>query len=179
MDANRFDTLTRTCLERPSRRGMLLGMASGLLASLPLALSREAVAKKKGKGKKKKKNAPPPPPGPTCSDGVKNGDETDLDCGGPDCPPCANGRLCTSNTDCGTARCGDGLGAGDTCQSCTSDGVCGSDDNGGCLCDSATGACFSDVTPTEFVQTGCPVCPLGSACRVFFDGFACVPLCGG
>ncbi|MCX7549262.1 hypothetical protein OS191_00245, partial [Xanthomarina sp. F2636L] len=25
---------------------------------------------------------------PTCSDGVQNGNETGVDCGGPDCAPC-------------------------------------------------------------------------------------------
>jgi len=28
------------------------------------------------------------PPCPSCTDGIQNGDETDIDCGGPDCPPC-------------------------------------------------------------------------------------------
>lgn len=28
--------------------------------------------------------------GPTCSDGIQNGDETGVDCGGSSCPPCAN-----------------------------------------------------------------------------------------
>ncbi len=28
------------------------------------------------------------PPAPTCTDGVMNGDETGVDCGGPDCPEC-------------------------------------------------------------------------------------------
>jgi len=32
-------------------------------------------------------NCAPVPPGPTCNDGVKNGDETGIDCGG-SCPPC-------------------------------------------------------------------------------------------
>lgn len=34
-----------------------------------------------------------PPPTPTCSDGIQNGNETGVDCGGPDCaecPPCTN-----------------------------------------------------------------------------------------
>jgi len=34
-----------------------------------------------------------PPPTPTCSDGIQNGSETGVDCGGPDCaecPPCTN-----------------------------------------------------------------------------------------
>lgn len=31
---------------------------------------------------------PPPPPAPSCTDGIKNGTETGIDCGG-GCPPCA------------------------------------------------------------------------------------------
>ena len=30
----------------------------------------------------------PEPDPPTCTDGKKNGDETGIDCGGPDCPAC-------------------------------------------------------------------------------------------
>ena len=29
--------------------------------------------------------------GPTCDDGIQNGNETGIDCGGPDCPPCNTG----------------------------------------------------------------------------------------
>lgn len=41
---------------------------------------------------------------PTCADGVTNGDETDLDCGGT-CPACAVGLACARPTDCRTATC--------------------------------------------------------------------------
>ena len=30
----------------------------------------------------------------TCDDGTLNALETDVDCGGPDCPPCATGSTC-------------------------------------------------------------------------------------
>ncbi|MEL6635121.1 MAG: zinc-dependent metalloprotease [Bacteroidota bacterium] len=33
--------------------------------------------------------------GPTCSDGIQNGQETGVDCGGPDCPPCSS--TCNDN----------------------------------------------------------------------------------
>ena len=36
---------------------------------------------------------------PTCSDYVVNQDESDTDCGG-SCPPCVDGRLCLSDSDC-------------------------------------------------------------------------------
>ncbi len=35
--------------------------------------------------------------GPTCTDGIQNGQETGVDCGGPDCPPCDTGGGCTQN----------------------------------------------------------------------------------
>ncbi len=41
-----------------------------------------------------------PPGGPSCSDGIKNGTETDVDCGG-QCPQACNiGQGCTYDTDC-------------------------------------------------------------------------------
>jgi hypothetical protein len=40
----------------------------------------------------------------TCTDGVKNGTETDIDCGGT-CGPCAIGMQCTASTDCAAGVC--------------------------------------------------------------------------
>ncbi|MDW8244999.1 MAG: hypothetical protein RMJ84_00335 [Sandaracinaceae bacterium] len=51
-------------------------------------------------------------PSPTCSDGMRNGSETDIDCGG-SCPPCADGRRCSSNSDCSSSNCSGGI-----CRSC-------------------------------------------------------------
>ena len=45
------------------------------------------------------------PIGPT--DGKKNGSETDVDCGGPTAPKCANGKACVSKTDCADDYCPD------------------------------------------------------------------------
>lgn len=39
------------------------------------------------------------PPEASCADGVLNGRETDLDCGG-GCSPCAESRVCVVNGDC-------------------------------------------------------------------------------
>src|SRR5688572_23304953 len=56
--------------------------------------------------------AEPPPStstgGDTCSDGVQNGDETDVDCGGPDCSPCADGGACLVDGDCESGTCDNG-----------------------------------------------------------------------
>ena len=42
---------------------------------------------------------------PTCSDSVLNQDETDVDCGGPTCPPCSNGKACETAIDCSSLQC--------------------------------------------------------------------------
>ncbi|MBX2872257.1 MAG: T9SS type A sorting domain-containing protein [Saprospiraceae bacterium] len=51
--------------------------------------------------------------GPTCSDGVQNGNETGVDCGGPDCAPCETEPTCDdgvqngseTGVDCGGPDC--------------------------------------------------------------------------
>ncbi len=45
-----------------------------------------------------------PAPTPTCSDNIKNQDETDIDCGGR-CGSCTNGRSCLINFDCQSNYC--------------------------------------------------------------------------
>ena len=40
----------------------------------------------------------------TCSDGIKNGNETDIDCGG-SCPSCEDGKSCLQNSDCSSNTC--------------------------------------------------------------------------
>jgi len=42
---------------------------------------------------------------PSCNDNVKNGAETNVDCGGPTCAKCAVGKTCAVNSDCATASC--------------------------------------------------------------------------
>ena len=44
----------------------------------------------------------------SCTDGVRNGDETDVDCGG-SCPACATGRACLHRTDCAAGHCVDNV----------------------------------------------------------------------
>jgi hypothetical protein len=43
---------------------------------------------------------PPTCAAPTCTDGVQNGQETDIDCGGPMCQACGIGQKCGIATDC-------------------------------------------------------------------------------
>ncbi|MBK6362661.1 MAG: T9SS type A sorting domain-containing protein [Saprospiraceae bacterium] len=108
-------------------------------------------------------------PTPTCTDGVQNGQETGIDCGGPTCPPCAS---CTdgiqngqeTGVDCGgpicpaCATCSDGIQngqetgvdcGGPTCPPCASctDGIRNGQETG--------------------VDCGGPICP---ACATCSDG---------
>jgi hypothetical protein len=47
---------------------------------------------------------------PTCTDGVKNGIETDIDCGGGSlCPACEAGKACALPGDCASRVCTDGI----------------------------------------------------------------------
>jgi len=41
----------------------------------------------------------------TCEDGVQNAAETDVDCGGADCPKCGLGGACAGDPDCGVGVC--------------------------------------------------------------------------
>jgi len=41
---------------------------------------------------------------PSCNDGIKNGDESDVDCGG-NCPSCASAHNCNINLDCQSGVC--------------------------------------------------------------------------
>ncbi len=84
---------------------------------------------------------------PTCTDGVKNGTESDLDCGG-GCPPCAVAKRCATGSDCTTAVCKDSV-----CQEATSsDGV-------------KNGA----ETDIDCGGPGNPVCAIGKGCATRDD----------
>ncbi|MEM3585371.1 MAG: MopE-related protein [Candidatus Woesearchaeota archaeon] len=98
---------------------------------------------------------------PGCNDGVKNGNETDVDCGGNSCDPCPDGKLCINNTDCNSK-----------------------------LCDNTTKRCIVNPHCTnhkkdsEYGETGvdcggkeCDPCPLGSSCILDSDcqkGLVCL-----
>jgi pectate lyase len=53
----------------------------------------------------------------TCTDGVKNGTESDVDCGGASCVKCGTAKLCTDGTDCQSGTCTAGQCAASTCGS--------------------------------------------------------------
>jgi hypothetical protein len=81
----------------------------------------------------------------SCEDGIVNGDETDVDCGGGSCPPCDDGEICEVASDCSSQVCDDGM----TCVSPTcTDGVI----NG-------------DETDVDCGGDSCPPCENGEMCN--------------
>ena len=48
---------------------------------------------------------PPPPPVDLCADSIQDQDETDIDCGGRICAPCATAESCLVNRDCESDFC--------------------------------------------------------------------------
>ena len=138
---------------------------------------------------------------PTCTDKVKNGDETDVDCGGATCPACATGLGCLKNGDClagicdaktktcAKATCTDKVKNGDetdvdcgglTCPKCTAGLTC--KNSGDCVsgvCDTKIGAC-AKASCTDKVKNGdetdvdcggllCPKCVTGKPCKTGGD----------
>lgn len=134
----------------------------------------------------------------TCSDGIRNQDESDVDCGGV-CGPCALNQSCYSSSDCvantfcvdGSCRfvgaCDDGIQnqdetdidcGGDACepcgdlQSCLISSDCQSNNCEGGVCQVAT--CDDGIQNQDEsdIDCGgvCPTkCPLGASCNVAGD----------
>ena len=195
MDSTAFDGLTRVLASDTTRRNMtrvLGGFVLGILALGPLP----GDAKKGGKKRKKKSKKrggneqdtntntpqspssppPPPPPSPTCSDGITNGGETDVDCGGGTCPRCAAGKTCANRNDCTTALC-----TGGTCQQCVAASDCGTDSDGSmCACrDSAAGTRICTKLNGRFIAGGtCADCVAGEQCTLPPGGAECLFSCG-
>ncbi|MSP61404.1 MAG: hypothetical protein EXR72_13865 [Myxococcales bacterium] len=79
-------------------------------------------------------------PAPRCANKVKDGGESDTDCGGRACLPCAHGRACTERCDCAQPFCHGGI-----CTSCTDNRHDGDESDRDC-------------------GGSCPKCALGRAC---------------
>ena len=60
-------------------------------------------------------DAPLPDQAPSCTDGVKNGTESDVDCGGGTCAPCPGGKKCFLPKDCQGGVCAAGTCAAPSC----------------------------------------------------------------
>jgi len=77
---------------------------------------------------------PPDQPLPTCTDQAKNGDETDVDCGGGVCPKCADGKVCLKHADCKSGVCKSGICAAASCTDKVKNGAETDVDCGGGTC---------------------------------------------
>jgi hypothetical protein len=123
-----------------------------------------------------------------CTDGKKDGSETDVDCGGPVCSPCGTGKACGVGSDCGSGSCVHGKCTPPaSCADGTKDGNETGVDCGGrdCLPCGPGQPCNldADCAPPDTCGGGtlsgvCGCTPKASAC----SGVACGPAadgCGG
>ncbi len=182
MDANRFDTLLRALTAARSRRGALAAVVGSTLGLLRLA---ETTAKHRKHKKHKKRSSPlplplpppPPPPLPTCSDGIRNGSESDIDCGGGTCPRCAATKTCASRNDCISALC-----TGTTCRACIVNDDCGTDANPTpCKCNETNrGEMVCTTYSGGTVVDDCSQCPVGTNClpKIVQGLLFCIKPCG-
>jgi hypothetical protein len=193
MDGPRFDRFTRTFTNARSRRETLASLLGGTLGLVGLTQTEAKKKKpcppckkrKHGKCKITLSDGAACTGGTcqggrcvlaTCSDGAKNGSESDVDCGG-SCPRCANGKRCVTSNDC-TNACKTG-----TCQACTTTPECGSDGDGQCSCDtrliSGETICTSQNgrgSAQSCVSAGCAA---GTVCiRVSVGEARCFKPCG-
>ncbi len=132
-----------------------------------------------------------------CFDATINGDDTDMDCGGTVCLPCATGLKCNVGTDCGTGVCASGICVVSTCTNGVKDGTETDMDCGGGSCapcatgkacaaasDCLSGICTGDVcaaldctaSTTEGSESdvgcggpACPACANGLSCLATSD----------
>ena len=70
---------------------------------------------------------------PSCTDVLQNGQETDVDCGGP-CPVCGDGKKCSAGKDCASGICNGGLCQGSLCTDLAKNGTETDVDCGGASC---------------------------------------------
>ncbi|MBL8606090.1 MAG: hypothetical protein JNL38_02170 [Myxococcales bacterium] len=92
---------------------------------------------------------------PTDTDGVKNGTETDVDCGGPTAKKCDALKGCNDNNDCSTGVCAD-KGQGKLCQPPAAD-------------DGVKNGTETDIDCGGGAPTNAPKCVTGKACTVKDD----------
>jgi len=85
-----------------------------------------------------------------CTDKILNGNETDIDCGGPKCPRCVDGKKCVAGTDCGGGFCEL------TTRQCTTPTCSDKIRNG-------------NETDTDCGGGACGTCGVGRACKADTD----------
>ncbi len=140
---------------------------------------------------------PPDMPLPTCTDKAHNGSETDVDCGGPICGKCADGKKCKGHGDCVSAVCINNICQKPKCTDLTHNGTETDVDCGGpscpkcadnkqckaaadCLSGVCTGGVCQPASCTDKVHNGsetdvdcgggtCPKCADTKQCKAAAD----------
>ena len=132
--------------------------------------------------------------GPTCTDGQRNGTETDVDCGGI-CGACSTGKVCAASADCQSGVCNAGICQPATCTDSIKNGsetdvdcggVCGACSTGKVCAASAdcqSGVCNAGIcqpaTCTDSIKNAsetdvdcggiCGACSTGKVCAASAD----------
>jgi hypothetical protein len=91
-----------------------------------------------------------------CSDGIKDGNESDVDCGG-SCTPCGENKACTKFSDCQTHACHGGICGCSTAADCASGEVCLL---GNCYNHCTDHTMDADETGLDCGGADCALCPI-------------------
>ena len=130
-----------------------------------------------------------------CSDNQQGQQETDVDCGGPDCPPCANNGRCLIYRDCESGYCDTTGGTPGVCGPCAGAGDCNADSycdptDNTCKLKQSVGApcslpdqctsgfCIDDVCCNSECSGFCQACSEAKHLQVGKDG-VCLPIASG
>lgn len=108
------------------------------------------------------------PHGPSCHDGVRNGGEQAVDCGGPLCPACDSGNACTNPVECTHGVC-----TGGVCQPATCDDGVRNGDEEAVDCGGDCGPCLTRCQEQCAVSDA--LIPLGCDPDAPIAGHASVP----
>jgi uncharacterized membrane protein len=87
------------------------------------------------------------PPQGSCQDGIRTGEETDIDCGGDTCIACATGASCQRHTDCTSGACLAGVCVATNCEDGVRNGNETGVDCGGDCARCRTSACNCASSP--------------------------------
>ena len=135
----------------------------------------------------------------SCTNGLEDGDETDVDCGGPACVTCNDHLSCLDDTDCTSNTCTEGscavnaqgtecnngaksgdesdVDCGGRCNKCADGKLCTINEDctshscvGGTCASCSNGIKDADEADVDCGATACPVkCDQGSTCEVHAD----------
>jgi len=116
----------------------------------------------------------------SCYDNEKNGDETDLDCGG-SCFPCVDGKVCMQSTDCVSNNCKNNVCEGASCDDGVKNGIESDLDCGGNCpqCAGGQGCSIDNDCVTTFCNQNTLLCTIPACDDGFLNGDESDLDCGG